>query len=632
MPNKLIELDISFTKKASDADSSVITIEGYANTTDKDRSGDVVESEAWTKGGLDNYRKNPIVLAYHDRRRPIGMTTSLGVDDKGLKIVADIHKAAGEVYDLVKDGVLKTFSVGFMIKDAIYDSAAETFFIKDLELHEISVVSIPANQNSVFSVSKSLDNNDMDELKKLYEKENVLPDNKPKDSSVDIEKSIESILESKLKELESKLKEEKAVPKSVPSEENKIAELEASLKALTDKIEAEKEQELEKARKEKAEREKAEAEAIKKEKEELAAKLEEKEAEFKALKEGKMNFGNSNSSVSFSDEEKDISVLTAKILGKPIDQVSIAKEYITKVGAHLTGTTADWETEFSQRVQNDIRQRLLVEPLFNTIQMNAAAMNIPVNPEAGVGLWVPTGDFSGANSTGNSAQTHGIIDNQLVAHKVAAKEYIGYEEEEDAIIPLVPIIREAIVRRMARTTEIAILRGTGTNGAQPNHDPIAGLTDIANTAGNVDTLSIGAAATVTVSDLAAIREKLSLWALNPSDVVYIVSTEAYFDLMKDPDFRTMDVVGNNATILRGQVSQVNGSPVIVSAEFEAKAANKYAVVAVNKANFLVGNLRGLMMERDKNIEEQKNVIVTTRRMGFLDLITGKGVAAIKWVA
>jgi HK97 family phage prohead protease len=166
--NKKLKILSDFSVEKS-AESDELRIVGYANTTTKDRVGDVVAMEAWTKGGLDNFKQNPIILAYHNHSRPIGVAESLSIDEKGLKITARISKAAGEVYQLVQEGILKAFSIGFQTKDADYDSITDIFVIKDLELLEISVVSIPANQDSLFSVSKGFDSEaDYLEFKKSF--------------------------------------------------------------------------------------------------------------------------------------------------------------------------------------------------------------------------------------------------------------------------------------------------------------------------------------------------------------------------------------------------------------------------------------------------------------------------------
>ena len=146
-------------------------IAGYANTSDKDRSGDIVKPEAWAKG-IENFRRNPILLYQHDHNKPIGKISSVTVDKKGIFVEASVSEAAEKqhgVKTLISDGVLKSFSVGFRVKDADYDKRTDTFLIKDVELLEISVVSVPANQNSLFSVRKSFeDDSSYLEFKKQF--------------------------------------------------------------------------------------------------------------------------------------------------------------------------------------------------------------------------------------------------------------------------------------------------------------------------------------------------------------------------------------------------------------------------------------------------------------------------------
>ena len=50
-----------------------------------------------------------------------------------------------------------------------YDAETDIFVIKDLELHEISVVSVAANAESLFSVRKSFeDENEYNEFKNSF--------------------------------------------------------------------------------------------------------------------------------------------------------------------------------------------------------------------------------------------------------------------------------------------------------------------------------------------------------------------------------------------------------------------------------------------------------------------------------
>lgn len=168
-----MQLSAAFTAKAADdSEDAPLIIKGYANTVSRDRAGDVIPKEAWLgKNAMPNYEKNPIILAFHNHSMPIGKMIGYNVTDEGLEIEAEISKAAGAVYQLVKDGILKTFSVGFRCLDAEWKKDDDVYLIKDLELFEISVVSVPCNQDSVFEVSKSLNSSEYSEFKKQLQAE-----------------------------------------------------------------------------------------------------------------------------------------------------------------------------------------------------------------------------------------------------------------------------------------------------------------------------------------------------------------------------------------------------------------------------------------------------------------------------
>ena len=158
MSNKIFHWTSTFKTLGEDDDGSV-NIKGYASTNALDRAGDVVDHDAWNKsGGLENFKTNPIILFNHDYNKPIGRATSNGYNRNGLELGARISKSAGEIKDLIKDGVLGAFSVGFRVKDADYNSETDGYKIKDAELFEVSVVSVPANQTATFSIAKSFDN------------------------------------------------------------------------------------------------------------------------------------------------------------------------------------------------------------------------------------------------------------------------------------------------------------------------------------------------------------------------------------------------------------------------------------------------------------------------------------------
>ena len=159
MTNKTLYLNSSFETKALKKGSKSLKIAGYANTTAKDRSGDVVTAEAWAKG-VENFRRNPVMLYQHKHDTPIGRIDKIQVDKKGIFVEGSVSDAAEKLHGiqtLIKDGALKSFSVGFRVKDGKYNREDDSMTITDVELLEISVVSVPCNQDSLFSIRKSFD-------------------------------------------------------------------------------------------------------------------------------------------------------------------------------------------------------------------------------------------------------------------------------------------------------------------------------------------------------------------------------------------------------------------------------------------------------------------------------------------
>jgi HK97 family phage prohead protease/HK97 family phage major capsid protein len=630
--NKKFEINSLFDVVEKEAsDGSTLTIRGYANTVSKDRAGDVIVKEAWEKGALDDYLKNPIVLAFHDYSRPVGTTISHSVTDKGLEIVAEISKAAGEVYNLIKDGVLRTFSVGFSIKDADYDRTEDTFFIKDLSLYEISVVSVPANQDSTFSLSKAFDT---EEAYKAY-KDSYAPSTEVEATVTVVETSKEvskeevddnkiekgSSQDNILKDINMTQEEiqetmEQTAQKAVDAYKVEVAEKETSLKAEAEldsikigKSQAEKVVEALEAKIKDSDDNYAKAI------EEMSAELKNNKDELAALAKSKMSFSEAGANEPTADE-LNAAYITSKITGKSVDQLSYGKKLIEKA---TRWADADWETTWNSNIFQGIQNRVVVEPVFQQMAMNARVMNFPFNPDTGMdATWVTTGNLNDGDAVGtafNDASSgataaHGLTEVTLTAHKLATREYIGYEEDEDSIIPIAGIVRDAIVRRMARTSDASIL-GTGQTAPFTELEELAGGHSGNNvTTGSTTDLFIKA-------ELHTARTNMGQWGMNPADLVCFVSQAQYYSLVTDADVTTVDKYGDNATILTGELGKLWGIPLIVSDAFEAAAAAKAVGILVNPSNYLIGNHRGLTIEMATDVVAQQRAIVATRRFGFI---------------
>ena len=666
-------------KSLGDTDDGGCEIKGSASTNALDRAGDIIERDAWTKGGLENFKTNPIILFNHNYDKPIGRATNLKVTDNGLEISAKISKAAGDVTQLIKDGVLGAFSVGFKVKDADYMTETDGYKIKDAELFEVSVVSLPCNQGATFGLSKSFGSmEDYNKHKQTFYTANL------NDSADAVE--IEQPSTAKATITETNMSKENNSPESTPEfdlnsfateaaekavaqyamkqAELKAAELkladEAAEKAATD-VEVQKASEEAKQEEHKtivqagltgAERLMSDVEKridarstnLEDVVKGLEAQLAEKSEEIMSIRDSKRNFSDRQSTGDWKKAfESDI--IDAKFAGLATGKGwnnDYAKSVMEKVNV-MSGvevSSADFEQVVSNQIERDIQNELVLAPLFREIPMTSANMIIPILPDSGYAEFTANQVASGAAPKGNldprgdaydPANGAGVdlTERVLSTKKLISQSYLGNETEEDAILPILPLIRESMVRSHARAIENAMLAGDDADGAfGTGGASFEGLLHLArNDSDLTQSATAFATDTVTAADLLAMRKNMGKYGVNPNDVVYIVSQTTYYQLLEDAEFQDANLVGDIATKLSGEIGQVFGSRVLLCDEFATPAVSKFAAVAVYTRNYVVPRLRGVTVESDYEVANQRRVLVASQRIGFTDLIDA---ATSKW--
>jgi HK97 family phage prohead protease len=666
-------------KSLGDTEDGGVEIKGSASTNAVDRAGDIIERDAWTKGGLENFKTNPIILFNHNYDKPIGRATNLKVTDNGLEISAKISKAAGDVTQLIKDGVLGAFSVGFKVKDADYMTETDGYKIKDAELFEVSVVSLPCNQGATFGLSKSFGSmEDYNKHKQTFYTANL------NDSADAVE--VEQPSTAKATITETNMSKENNSPESTPEfdlnsfateaaekavaqyamkqAELKAAELkladEAAEKASTD---AEVQKASEEAKQEEhktivqagltgAERLMSDVEKridarstnLEDVVKGLEAQLAEKSEEIMSIRDSKRNFSDRQSTGDWKKAfESDI--IDAKFAGLATGKGwnnDYAKNVMEKVNV-MSGvevSSADLEQVVSNQIERDIQNELVLAPLFREIPMTSANMIIPILPDSGYAEFTANQVASGAAPKGNldprgdaydPANGAGVdlTERVLSTKKLISQSYLGNETEEDAILPILPLIRESMVRSHARAIENAMLAGDDADGAfGTGGASFEGLLHLArNDSDFTQSATAFASDTVTAADLLAMRKNMGKYGVNPNDVVYLVSQTTYYQLLEDAEFQDANLVGDIATKLSGEIGQVFGSRVLLCDEFATPAVSKFAAVAVYTRNYVVPRLRGVTVESDYEVANQRRVLVASQRIGFTDLIDA---ATSKW--
>ena len=644
--NKIFNLTSTF--KALESDDGSIMIRGMASTADFDRAGDSISAEAWQKGGLKNFEKNPIILFNHDYDKPIGRATGLKSGPDGLELECKISKAApANVAQLVKDGVLGAFSVGFRVKDADYIKETDGLMIKDAELFEVSVVSVPCNQSATFSLAKSFDSDaEYEEFKKTFTnrvdlagqslaKDEVITSGIASDTPQSAEKSVDQEIKMDnqnidLEAFAKKVAEDTAAKIAMKQAEQKAAEQAEVEKAAEQAsfIEAQ-EIKVKTGIQSGVESLMSNFEAKLTEKdakmdEVLASfktELEEKSSEIEAMRNSKRTFGDRSEKGDVTKWGKDFmhASLLGTMTGKGMD-TDFARGVMEKAGIDYASNAGDIDQEVARQIEKEVTLNLRTAGLFREIQVNGAATVMPIQPDVEAATF-QTGAAAAGNLENRGASDNTFKPSQVIlnAYRLISQTFMDNNVDEQVLINLMPMLVDSVARAHARAVDNAIINGSGS---------ITGLDGYAAASGSsIDldggSIAAGNSATLTAAGLLTARKAMGKYGVNPADVAYIVSQARYFELIEDAGFQDVTDVGSDlATKITGQIGSVFGSPVIVSDSFATEGAGVPVAFAVNSRNYVIPRLRGVTVETDYEVGNQRNVVVASQALGFEELVAG----------
>ena len=659
------------TFKSHANDDGSVMIRGMASTSHSDRAGDVIAAEAWTKGGLDNFKNNPVILFNHDYDKPIGRATGVNVTENGLELEAKISKSApASVCELVKDGVLGAFSVGFKVKDADYIKETDGLMIKDAELFEVSVVSVPCNQAATFSLAKSFDSiEEYNEFKKTFtnrvdlagqslakddSKESKVASDTPqsveksttqeikmenKDSSIDLEAFAKKVAdetaakiamkqaeEKAAKEAEAKAAQEAAEAKALEAETIKSS-IQSGIQTGVEKLQADIEADFAKDSENKI----AEITA-KYEKE-----LKERADELEAMRKSKRDFsGRQKGDISAWGKE----FLGAHILGKITGKgwnTKLGQELSEKAGVDFTATSAAGiDVTVSNQFEEEVRLATPVAALFREIPVSSGSTVLPVNPNSNEAYWGTAGPAADAGyledvRDGTQADDDGFhIDEILLrAYRLVSGTYVAADTDEQALISVLPMIQNALVSAHAKAIDKMILLGNGTitgllsaNGTDQGNAGHAHDITNAEVADGTNNLDISDLDLLTAANINKSRRQMGKYGMNPADLAVIMGTTQYYDLLNDAEFGDVQEVGAMSTKVNGSLGTVYGMDIVVSEHIGSATAGKSAFTIVNKNNFVIPRLAGVNIESDYSVANQRTDIVASQSLGFNAISAG----------
>jgi len=133
-------------------------VAGYASTWDRDLGNDRVHPGAFRQT-LDAVAAGAKVrfLYAHDASQVLGRPLELREDERGLfgRFRISQTRLGQDVHQLLVDGALDSFSIGFIPRDFDHDEKAGVRNLKQVELLEVSVVSLPMQPRATVTAVKA---------------------------------------------------------------------------------------------------------------------------------------------------------------------------------------------------------------------------------------------------------------------------------------------------------------------------------------------------------------------------------------------------------------------------------------------------------------------------------------------
>ncbi len=284
----------------------------------------------------------------------------------------------------------------------------------------------------------------------------------------------------------------------------------------------------------------------------------------------------------------------------------------------------------------DINLATHVAALFTRVDMPTNPFEIPL--QLGKVSWYP-----GVENTAVTETALATARQTLTAYELVAEVPWSLTLDEDAVIAMAAEVRSALVRNAVEVIDDVLLNADTTPTNNINAD---GGTISAATGGKAHWLlgfdgllrlplvdntaqANNHAGAPTANMFNEARGLLGKYGVRPSELAYIADVATYIKSLSIGEFRTLDKLGPHATLLNGQLAQVDGIPVIVSEQMarsdaDGKVADsgngntKGRLLAVNRTQWRLGFRRELMIETTRDIQKRQNVMVVSMRLAFME--------------
>ncbi len=279
----------------------------------------------------------------------------------------------------------------------------------------------------------------------------------------------------------------------------------------------------------------------------------------------------------------------------------------------------------------DVNLQTLIAPIIPTFPMPSNPFDIP-RQLGDVNFYPGTENISTTSTALATGKT------TLTAYELVGQVPYSFALEEDGVIAMLPEIRAGLVRNVAEVMDDIILNADSTLTNNINAD---GATIAASDAGKghwligydgllhlplVDNTSQANNHNAAVSNdmFNEIRAKLGKYGARPSQLAWVMDVNTFIRAQSITEFRTMDKLGPNATLLTGMLGAIEGIPVIVSEQMKladtdgkvtdaGNGTNTGRLLIVNRTQWAQGFRRELNVDVDRDTQKRQTVVTVSFR-------------------
>jgi len=354
----------------------------------------------------------------------------------------------------------------------------------------------------------------------------------------------------------------------------------------------------------------------------------------------------------FEWRERAIKRMTYNVFGiqseKSMEQARHIADAMTRglldlVGKAMDSTTAGAGDELvptfeSSELWLDVNLATIILPLLRQTAMPTQPYDLPI--QLGDTNWYPQAENIQATTTDLATQ-------KVTLNAKGLKTGVPFSDEldEDAIVGFIPELRASLARNAAQVIDDVLLNAdtTVTNGINSDGATISSASAgkahwLLGFDGIIHQAIVDASASVSVNHNAAISVaafnapagRLGKYGVGSQrgDVVYVSDPRTYISARSLTAVLTNDVAGARATMSTGELSQVFGSPYVVSqqmriADTDGKVTDSGGntvgrVLVTNTTQWRVGFRRQITMEMDRDAGKGQDVMYVSMRVALTE--------------